>query len=103
MPCMRLNQWCPPFYNPAIRRALFGAIDQSEYMTSVAGTDRELWTVPTGFFCPGLPMANAAGLEVLTGKRDYNAVKQAIAAAGYGGEKVVMLVPTDQSIVKQEC
>jgi peptide/nickel transport system substrate-binding protein len=48
-------------------------------------------------------MANTAGLDVLTGKRDYNAVKQAIAAAGYGGEKIVMLVPTDQSIVKQEC
>jgi len=30
-------------------------------------------------------------------------VKQAIAAAGYGGEKVIMLVPTDQSIAKQEC
>jgi peptide/nickel transport system substrate-binding protein len=103
MACLRLNQLWPPFDNPAIRRALLGAIDQSEYMTSVAGTDRELWTVPTGFFCPGLPMANTAGLEVFTGKRDYDAVKQAIAAAGYGGEKIVMLVPTDQSIVKQEC
>jgi len=103
MACMRLNQLFPPFNNPAIRRALLGAIDQSEYMTAVAGTDRELWDVHTGFFCPGLPMASKAGLEAFTGKRDLSAVKQAIAAAGYGGEKVILLVPTDQSIVKQEC
>jgi peptide/nickel transport system substrate-binding protein len=103
MACMRLNQLHPPFDNPAIRRALLGAIDQSEYMTAVAGTDRELWTTPTGFFCPGLPMASKAGLDVFTDNRDLAAVKQAIAAAGYGGEKIVILAPTDQSILKQEC
>jgi peptide/nickel transport system substrate-binding protein len=30
-------------------------------------------------------------------------VKQALTEAGYGGEKVILLVPTDQSILKQEC
>jgi peptide/nickel transport system substrate-binding protein len=103
MSCMRLNELWPPFDNPAIRRALFGAIDQSEYMTAASGTDHDLWTVPTGFFCPGLPMASDAGLDVLRGKRDFAAVKQALAAAGYRGEKVVILSPTDQSILKQEC
>ncbi len=103
MACMRLNQLWPPFNNPGIRRALLGAIDQTEFMTSAAGTDGEMWTVPAGFFCPGLPMASDAGLDVFRGKRDYAAVKKALAGAGYAGEKVVMLVPTDQSILKQEC
>jgi peptide/nickel transport system substrate-binding protein len=103
MSCMRLNQLWPPFNNPAIRRALLSAVDQSEFMTAAAGTDREMWTTPVGYFCPGLPMANGAGMDVMTGKRDLAAVKKAIEAAGYRGEKVVLLAPTDQLIAKQEC
>ena len=64
-------------------------VDQTEYMIAVAGDDPKMWHVPTGFFCPGTPMASDAGLEVFTGKRDYDAVKKEIAAAGYKGEKVV--------------
>ena len=41
--CMlRLNHLQPPFDNPAVRRALLGAIDQSAFMTAVAGTDPAL-------------------------------------------------------------
>ena len=36
---MRVNHLQPPFDNPAIRRALLGAVDQSAFMTAVAGTD----------------------------------------------------------------
>jgi peptide/nickel transport system substrate-binding protein len=68
MSCMRLNQLWPPFDNPAIRRALLSAVDQSEFMTAAAGTDREMWTAPVGFFCPGLPMASDARLEVFKGR-----------------------------------
>ena len=103
MSCMRLNQLWPPFDNPAIRRALLGAIDQTEYMIAAVGTDREMWTAPAGIFCPGLPMASDAGLEVFAGKRDYAAVAKAITAAGYAGEKVILLVATDQAIQKNEC
>ena len=47
-------------------------------------------------------MASDAGLQVFTGKRDYDAVKKEIAAAGYKGEKVVILAPTDFPILKAE-
>ena len=56
-----------------------------------------MWHVPAGFFCPGSPMASDAGMDVFTGKRDYAAVKKALAAAGYKGEKVVLLV-ADRSV-----
>ncbi|MEJ1975615.1 MAG: ABC transporter substrate-binding protein [Acetobacteraceae bacterium] len=36
---MRLNHLQPPFNNPAIRRALWSAIDQTEYMQAIVGTD----------------------------------------------------------------
>jgi len=37
----------------------------------------------------------AAGIEVLRGPRDYKAVRQALAQAGYNGESIVVVAPTD--------
>ncbi len=102
MACMRLNELWPPFDNPAIRRALLKGIDQQQFMQAVAGTDPSLWHVPTGIFAPGTPMASTAGLDVFTSPRDYSAVKQELAAAGYKGEKVLLLAPTDFPILKAE-
>jgi peptide/nickel transport system substrate-binding protein len=100
--CMRLNQLWPPFDNAAIRRAMLKGIDQKEFMEAVAGDDPKMWHVPTGIFCPGLPMASDAGLKVFEGPRDYAAVKKEIASAGYNGERVVLLAPTDFPILKAE-
>ena len=92
---LRFNALFPPFDNPAIRRALLGAIDQAEFMTAVAGDDRTLWKDRVGVFSPGTPMATEVGIEVLTGKRDLDRIRQAIKAAGYAGEKVVAMTPAD--------
>jgi peptide/nickel transport system substrate-binding protein len=99
---MRLNHLQPPFNNPAIRRALLKAIDQRDYMLACAGDDASMWHVPTGLFCPASPMATDAGLEVFAGPRDYDAVRKEIVAAGYKGEKVVILAPTDLQVLKAE-
>ena len=40
-------------------------------------------------------MANDAGIEVLRGPRDYKAVRQALAQAGYNGAQIVVVGPTD--------
>ena len=40
-------------------------------------------------------MANDAGAAALTGKRDFDAAKRLIAAAGYKGEKIVILDAVD--------
>jgi peptide/nickel transport system substrate-binding protein len=92
---LRLNHLQPPFNNPALRRALLGAVNQEDFMISAATTDPRNWRTGVGVFCPGAPMANAAGMEVLTGPRDLAAVKQAVAASGYHGEKTVVPVPSD--------
>ncbi|WP_267359962.1 MULTISPECIES: ABC transporter substrate-binding protein [unclassified Methylobacterium] len=93
--CLRFNHLHPPFDNPAIRRALLGAIDQTEFMSAVAGDERALWKDHVGVFCPDAPMATRAGTEVLVGPRDFGAVKRALTEAGYRGERVVMLDPSD--------
>ena len=92
---LRMNQLLPPFDNPAIRRVLLQVVDQADYMTAVAGTDPQLIHTPTGVFCPGLPMASDVGLDILTKPRDFDGAKKALAAAGYKGEKVVLMGASD--------
>jgi len=97
---LRFNHLTPPFNNPAIRRAILGALDQSAYMTAGFSEDRSLWRTDVGVFTPNTPMANDAGIEVLRGPRDMDKVKRDLAAAGYNGEKVVVLQPMDLAFLR---
>ncbi len=97
---MRFNQKLPPFDNPAIRRALIGAVSQADYMTAINGNDRRLWRDGVGYFCPGTPLANDAGMAVLTGPRDYARVRRDLEQAGYQGERVAMMVAADVLYLK---
>lgn len=92
---IRLNHLVPPFDNPAIRRAILSAISQADYMTAVMGTDRTYWKDNVGFFLPGSPFANEAGMDVFKGAPNYAKAKEDLVKAGYKGEKIVFVVPTD--------
>lgn len=93
---MRVNHLQAPFNNPAIRRALLGAVDQTAYMQALVGTDDpSLFHVPLGFFCPGTPMASTDGLDVFTAKPDLEKVRAALKAAGYNNEPVLLMVPSN--------
>jgi peptide/nickel transport system substrate-binding protein len=92
---LRFNTLYPPFDKPAVRRALFGAVDQDEYMTAAGGTDRSLWKDHVGVFSPDTPMATDVGMEALTGPRDLAKVRADLLAAGYAGEKIVVLGASD--------
>lgn len=96
---MRLNHAQAPFNNAALRRAVLGAIVQSDFMQAAAGTDPNMWADGVGVFCPGTPMANAAGLEVITGPHGLVRSRDAVKASGYAGEKVVVLGATDLPIL----
>ena len=97
---LRMNHLQPPFDNPKIRQALVGAINQEDVVTAVVGTDPAMWHTGAGFFCPGTPMASDAGMAALTSPRDLARVKAEIKAAGYGGEKVVLMAATDFPVLK---
>jgi peptide/nickel transport system substrate-binding protein len=93
---LRPNFLYPPFDNVAIRRALLGAVNQREFMQAMAGDDKSLWKVPVGYWPPGTPLADSAGMSALPkGTPDYAAVKKALTAAGYKNEKVVFMASTD--------
>ncbi len=92
---IRLNELQPPFNNPAIRRALWPAIDQNAFMQAIVGSDHPaLMRNPLGFFGPGTPMASDAGLDALTSPRDPERARQALTEAGYKGETVLLMVPS---------
>ena len=91
---LRFNQLLPPFDNEKMRQALLYAVDQSEYMAAVAG-DQKYWHTCYSFYSCGGPMASDAGAKPLEGPRDLAKAKELIKEAGYHGEKVVLLDPTD--------
>lgn len=92
------NHLHPPFSNPKLLRALLPAIDQQEFMEAACGSETSAYKVPAGFFTPGQPMANAAGLEVLSGKRDLELAKRLVKESGYAGERIALVVPQDYPI-----
>lgn len=94
MGCLRFNHLYPPFDNVAIRRIVVSAIDQKEVMEAVAGAAPSLYKTDVGIFVPGTPMASTVGVEVTRGPKDYDKLKKDLAAAGYNGEKIVVLAAT---------
>ena len=92
---MRFNQLFPPFDNPAIRKIVVSAIDQTEFMQAVAGATPELMRDKVGLFVPGTPMANDAGLGIQSDPKDIAGLRKALKDAGYDGQKIVMLAAVD--------
>jgi peptide/nickel transport system substrate-binding protein len=97
---MRFNWLQPPFDKPAVRRAVLGAVNQEDFMVASYGTDPAAWEIGVGYFTSNSPMASKAGLEVLAGRRDLAKVRRELVAAGYAGEKVVVLQADDYPSLK---
>lgn len=92
--CLRFNALHPPFNNQKIRRAILEAVNQSDYIQAIAGGAPEFMRAGVGLFVPGSPMASTVGLEITKGQKSVDETKAALHAAGYQGEKVVILAPT---------
>lgn len=92
---LRLNQLLPPFDNPGVRRAMWAALNQSDFMTAVTGDNKAAWRGNVGFITPDSPMASDAGLSAISGPPDPNRAKELLRQAGYSGERVVVMTPSD--------
>jgi peptide/nickel transport system substrate-binding protein len=95
---LRFNDLQPPFSNEKMRQALLYGVDQRSFMAALAG-DPKYWSTCYSFFSCGGPMATTTGAEPLEGPRDLAKAKQLIADAGYKGEPVVLLDPTDFAVL----
>ena len=98
---IRPNFLHAPFNNRKLLRAILPAIDQREFLAAVVGDQTELGRAPVGLFTLGGKMANTAGMEGLTGPRNIALAKRLVAESGYGGEKVLLMSPSDQPALTQ--
>jgi peptide/nickel transport system substrate-binding protein len=95
---LRPNNLNAPTSNVGVRRAMMAAIDQKEMMLAAMGEDPSMWRVPMGYFVPGSKAANDAGMDILRKPHSVDEVKRMLDKAGYAGERVVFMHPTDQLI-----
>lgn len=94
IPFLRFNSTIPPFNNPAIRRAIVGMVNQSEYMAAITGGDTSLFTECHSYFPCGTEYGQASKPDPMASV-NFDAVKAQIKAAGYQGEKVIVVNPAD--------
>ena len=94
-PVLRPNSLHGPTANKGVRQAILAAIDQREMMQAVMGDDPAGYHLPTGCFLPGTESWSDAGLDRL-GPKSPDAVRRMLKDAGYAGEKLLLMHPTDQ-------
>jgi peptide/nickel transport system substrate-binding protein len=94
---VKFNHLQPPFDNIKLRQAVLAVANQTDFLTALAG-DEKNWQLCPSFFTCGGPMANTAGSEALSGARDYEKAKKLVADSGYKGEKIIVLDAIDQPV-----
>lgn len=89
------NNAIPPFDNPKLRRALFPAVKQADFIQAVVGEQTDLMRTGVGVFLPQSPYATDAGMEVLNGPRSIDEARRLVKESGYNGEKIVQMAASD--------
>jgi peptide/nickel transport system substrate-binding protein len=93
---LQFNHLQPPFNNLAIRQALAMAVDQREFLQAGSSDPTLIKPCLSAYAC-GAPYASDAGAEILK-TANLDKARAALKAAGYAGEKVVLLGSTDNPI-----
>ena len=100
--CLRFNHLYPPFDNPAIRKVVLAAMNQRDVMEAVAGAEPKLIKTDVGIFVPGTTFASTVGIEHTHQYGDFEKLKKDLVAAGYKGERIVVLGPTSIPAIHAE-
>ncbi len=98
---MRFNFLHPPFNNVAIRRIVRDAVNQDDYMRAIHGDDKA-WAECHAMFLCGLPGVTEFGAAAAKAPKNYDQIRAALKAAGYNGEKIVIINPTDYTFISSQ-
>ncbi|MBS0639648.1 MAG: ABC transporter substrate-binding protein [Acetobacteraceae bacterium] len=90
---LRFNHLHPPFNNVAVRRAVMMAVSQDDYMSAITGNDHTAYRACLSMLPCGTKFARETGGPLMQGNIDK--ARAMLAAAGYKGEKVVVISPSD--------
>jgi peptide/nickel transport system substrate-binding protein len=102
-PVLRPNFIVGPTANVVVRRAMLAALNQVDAMTAIMGDDKDGWRAPIGFFIPGTESANDAGMDLLRHPPKTDEIKRMLKEGGYGGERIVLMHPSDQTAYDAAC
>ncbi|WP_295379825.1 ABC transporter substrate-binding protein [uncultured Pseudacidovorax sp.] len=98
---MVMNQLHPPFNNPKVRQAVAKAVNQERFMAAMGyPRDMRLTSCVSFFLCGGTNESFAGAEPFRT--PDLAQAKKMLADAGYKGEKVVLLLPSDVTYLNAE-
>ena len=89
-PYLRMNHLHPPFNHVKARQALLYILDQDLYGQAITG-DKSLYSVCPAFMMCGSTYGSSAGAV----KPDLEKARALMKEAGYAGEKIIMLEPTN--------
>lgn len=93
---LRFNALHPPFDNPRLRRIVLEAVNQADYMTVISGGDSQFWRPCYSMFPMGLPQVrDTVGAPIMGAPKDFDRLKRRVEEAGYRGERVVVMNPSD--------
>jgi len=94
---LRPNHLHPPFNNKKARQALMWAVNQETYLQTMFG-DPLLYLKCGSFFACNTLLENETGSQALMA-HDPQKAKKLLEEAGYKGEEIIILHPTDQPIM----
>jgi len=99
----RWNWKIPPFDNPQVRKAAMYALDQKTLMETAIGNPKYYQLCASVYGCE-VPLASNAGSQYLSGSAADRLAKakEILKASGYDGTPVVMMQPTDLTILSTQ-
>ena len=90
----RLNSSQPPFNNLKLRQIVLSALNQDDYMQSIVGSEKGGYSECHSMFPCGMPGVNAGSSKPQPAPK-LEELRAAVKAAGYNGEKTVIINPAD--------
>ncbi len=95
---LRPNHLHPPFDNPKARQALVHMVNQEEYLAAAGFPEKYRLKSCAAYFMCGAPWATDAGGDAVLAGQNLEKAKQLMKEAGYNGEKIVVLTPSDPPV-----
>jgi peptide/nickel transport system substrate-binding protein len=92
---LRFNHLHPPFDNAGVRRAILYAVNQDDYLRAITGNDPEIFSECHSMWPCGTAYGQETRPAELRGPPDLDRAKAMLREAGYRGEKVVVINPSD--------
>lgn len=94
---VRFNHLIPPFNDPKVRQAFLLAIDRPAYLAAMVGDRRFEINCGIPFICGTVSETDAGAADYA--KPDLEKARAMLAASAYRGEPVVVLDPTDYTVI----